>query len=501
MQSVSGLSGGYQQLINSIILSEKSPQLRMEQKKSDLKVYKGVLTDLGTKLSDLESALETFTSETSNPFEASTAASTSESASFGVSSGGDAALGSHTLQVDRLAQTDTRVSQQYDSNVSSGPGSLRQFFDDNGSQAFDIEVASPTDADANNREAISVTVDPSGSTNEEILEEIAASVNTAMANAVDDGTIESNQKAQASVVMESSGTVRLSVRSGQTGYTNRLGFTDSANNLLGAGTLDINASDTDTTTSGGQIYDVGTSATNSMLNSQFVLDGLTLYRDSNSVDDALNDVTLDLQQADGTQYTFSVDTDSESIKKDVEAFIKTFNDVQTYLKEKTKVAPENDSRGAFAGESAIRFLRYNLRNDAVGSVSGLPEDAPSTFGEVGIELNDDGKLELSDADALIEAATANPSALQDLFGGENGLATQMLQKVEGYTGAGGIVSERTESVDTQINRIDDKVADFEARLERRREQLTEQFARVQRIQQESLSQQQSIAGFFGGFGF
>ena len=47
MQSVSGLSGGYQQLINSIILSEKSPQLRMEQKKSDLKVYKGVLTDLG----------------------------------------------------------------------------------------------------------------------------------------------------------------------------------------------------------------------------------------------------------------------------------------------------------------------------------------------------------------------------------------------------------------------------------------------------------------------
>ena len=496
MQSVSGLSGGYQQLINSIILSEKSPQLRMEEKKSDLKVYKGVLTDLGSKLSGLNTELKTFTSETSNPFEASTAA-TADTSAFGVTSGSDAALGTHTLQVDRLAQTDTRVSKQ----LTSGSTDLETFFNTNGSQTFDIEVASPTDADANNRETISVTVDPSGSTNEEILEEIAASVNTAMANAVDDGTIESNQKAQASVVMESSGTVRLSVRSGQTGYTNRLGFTDSANNLLGAGTLDINASDTDTTTSGGQIYEVGGDATNSMLNSQFVLDGLTLYRDSNSVDDALNDVTLDLQQADGTQYTFSVDTDSESIKKDVEAFIKTFNDVQTYLKEKTKVDPENDSRGAFAGESAIRFLRYNLRNDAVGSVSGLPEDAPSTFGEVGIELNDDGKLELSDADTLIEAATANPSALQDLFGGENGMATQMLQNVEGYTGAGGIVSERTESVDTQINRIDDKVADFEARLERRREQLTEQFARVQRIQQESLSQQQSIAGFFGGFGF
>ena len=484
MQGVSGLSSGYQQLINSIILSEKSPQLRMEQKKSDLKVYKGVLTDLDTKLSDMESALEAFTSETSNPFEASTAA-TAEGSAFGITSGSDAALGTHTMQVDRLAQTDTRVSQQYTSTGTD--------LDSIGAQTFDITVASPTDTDPDNRETISVTVNPTGSTNEEVLEEIAASINTAMANAVDDGTLESGEKAQASVVMESSGTMRLSMRSGQTGYSNRL---ELSGGLLD--TLDITANDTTTSdNSGGQIYDVGTSATDSMLNSQFVLDGLTLYRDSNSVDDAINDVTIDLQKADSTQYSFSVETDSESIKKDVENFIKKFNDVQKYLKEKTKVDPENDSRGAFAGEGAIRGLRYNLRNDAIGTVSGLPEDAPSSFTEVGIELDNNGMLELADADKLLEAAETNPSALKDLFGGENGLATRMLQKVEGYTGAGGIVSKRKETVDSQIGRIDDKVASFEARLERRREQLTEQFARVQRIQQESLSQQQALSGFFG----
>jgi flagellar hook-associated protein 2 len=488
MQSVSGLSGGYQQLIDSIILSEKSPQLRLEQKKSDLNVYKGVLTDLDTKLSDLESALETFTSATSNPFEASTAA-TAEGSAFSVTSGSDAALGTHTLAVDRLAQTDTRVSQQYTATGTDLAAT--------GAQAFDITVASPTEDAPDNRETITVSVNPTGSTNEEVLEEIAASINTAMANAVDDGTLESSQKAQASVVMESSGTLRLSLRSGQTGYTNRL---ELSGGLLD--TLDITANDTTTDDdSGGQIYDVGTSATDSMLNSQFVLDGLTLYRDSNSVDDALDDVTLNLQQADSTQQSFSIETDSESIKKDVEGFIKKFNDVQKYLKEKTKVDPESDTRGAFAGEGAIRALRYNLRNDAVDDVTGLPDDAPATFTEVGIELTNNGTLELSDADTLLEAAETNPSALKDLFGGENGLATRMLQKVEGYTGAGGIVSERKQTVDSRIGRIDDKVARFESRLERRREQLTEQFARVQRIQQESFSQQQALAGFFGGFGF
>lgn len=487
MQAVSSLSSSYKQLIDSIILSEKSPQLRMEQKKSDLKVYKGVLTDLDSKLSGLEGALDAFTSETSNPFEASTAA-TAESTAFGVSSGGDAALGTHTLQVDRLAQTDTRVSQQYTSNDTDLAGT--------GAKTFDISVASPTDDDAANRETIAVTVNPSGSTNEEVLEEIAASINTAMANAVDDGTIESGQRAQASVVMESSGTARLSVRSGETGYTNRLEFTDTDGLLA---TLDVTAGDTTTDDgTGGQIYDVGTSATDSALNSKFLLDGLTLYRDSNSVDDALNDVTLDLQQADSTQYSFSIETDEESIKGDVQSFIDKFNDVQKYLQEKTKVDPENDSRGAFAGESAIRALRYNLRNDAVDSVSGLPDEAPSSLVEVGIELSDNGTLELADADKLLAAAEENPAALKDLFGGEDGIATRMLNKVEGYVEAGGVLAERRETVDGRIGRIDDDIADFETRLERRREQLTEQFARVERIQQQSLSQQQSIAGFFGG---
>jgi flagellar hook-associated protein 2 len=462
----------------------------MEEKKSDLKVYKGVLTDLDSKLSGLEGALDAFTSETSNPFEASTAA-TAEATAFGVASGGDAALGTHTLQVDRLAQTDTRVSAQYTSDDTDLVGT--------GSKTFDITVASPTDDDETNREAISVTVNPSGSTNEEVLEEIAASINTAMANAVDDGTIESAEGAQASVVMESSGTARLSVRSGQTGYSNRLEFTDT-DGLLG--TLDVTATDTTTDDeTGGQIYSVGSGATDSDLNSKFLLDGLTLYRDSNSVDDALNDVTLDLQQADSTQYSFSIESDSESIKEDVNNFIKKFNDVQKYLKEKTKVDAEEDTRGAFAGESAIRALRYNLRNDAVASVSGLPDDAPSSLVEVGIELEDNGTLKLTDADKLLAAAGDNPDALKDLFGGEDGIATRMLDKVEGYVEAGGVLAQRKETVDTRIRGIDDDIADFEARLERRREQLTEQFARVERIQQQSLSQQQSIAGFFGGGSF
>lgn len=483
--SGSNLSPAYQELIQQIILSEQRPKLQMEEQRSDLKVYKGVLKDLGTKLSELSTSLETFTSAVTNPFEARTA-TTGETAAFSVSAGDDATIGNHSLQVDRLAQTDTRVSQQYTASDADLVGG--------GEKTFEIEVASPTDGNPDNRETISVTVNPAGDTNEEVLQEIAAAVNTAMAEAVDDGLIEREQMAQASVVMESSGTVRLSLRSGQTGYTNRLAFND-PDGLLG--TLDITANDTTTDDgSGGQIYEVGTSATNSMLNSQFVLDGLTLHRDSNTVDDALNDVTIDLQQADGTQYNFSVETDTKSIKKDVEGFIKKFNAVQEYLTNKTKVDPENDERGAFAGESAIRALRYNLRNDAISTVDGLPDGFPDTLAEVGIELQDDGTLRLEDESKLMAAAEENPSALKDLFGGENGIATRMFEKVDGYEGPGGIISKRQETVDSRISRIDDRITRFEERLERRREQLTQQFSQVQSAQENAFYQQQSLMGFF-----
>lgn len=479
----------YEQLISQMMTIERRPQQKLKSQRSDQNIFKGVLKDFDKKLSGLDSALDTLTDTTSNPFDALTATVGEEITAFGVSAGNDAPTGTHTLKVDQLAKTDTRISKQYTKD-ETGTDSLRTFFDTNGAQTFKIKVASPTDADATNRDTIAVTVDPTGTTNEDILEEISSSINTAMAEAVDADTLESDEKAAASVISETSSSARLSLRSGKTGYSNRLQFVDSANGLLS----ELNFS---------EVYTVGTDETTSALNSKFTLDGVTLYRDSNTVEDALNDVTLDLKETSTQEETFTVTNDTSGVKKEIESFISKYNGVLKYIKDKSKVDPEKFTRGAFASETAFQQLRYNLRNEAISSVSGQPAGAPSTLADIGITTSEDGNLELSDASALEDAIADSPSAVKDLFASDDGVATNMMERLDVYLGADGILDQRKKSVDARIDRLDTRIEQFDDRLARREDQLRQQFTQLQKFQTKMQNQQSFLSSFLlsSGSGF
>lgn len=480
--SVSGSSNLYSQLIEQMIAAERAPARRLENKRSDNNVFKGVLSDFDSNLSDLRTELKNLTSAVNNPFGAVSANTPEDLTAFSVTAEDFAESGSHTLKVDQLAQTDTRVSQSYTSD-EAGTDSLRSYFDTNGAQSFSISVASPTDADPNNRVDIAVDVDPVGTTNKEILEEISGAINTAMAAAVDDGTIKSSERADVSLVNQTSDTVRLSVRSGDTGYQNRLAFTDSADGLLD--TLQVNHTDTTTDDgSGGQIYNVGTSETDSALSSKFVLDGLTLYRNSNTVDDAIKGLTISLQETTTQEKSFTVAPDEEAIKDTVDTFIEKYNGVLDYIQKKSAIDPETDTRGPFASETGFRSLRFNLRNDAAEPVSGLADGAPSRLSDIGITIEDNGKLKLSDADALTAAISENADAVQQLFSSDDGVGTRMLERVDRFIGNDGVLDQRKESIDRTNRRIDDRIDRIDRRLERRREQLQAQFAQLQSMQQQ-----------------
>ena len=482
LSSTSGVSNLYSQLIDQMISSERAPARRLENKRSEQNVFKGVLSDFDSKLSDLRSELKDLSSKVSNPFGA-VAANTSEgTTAFSVTADDFASPGSHSLDVQQLAQTDTRVSQSYTSD-EAGTDSLRSFFDTNGAQSFSISVANPTDADPDNRVDIAVNVDPVGTTNKEILEEISSAINTAMASAVDDGTLDGGNRASVSLVNQTSDTVRLSMRSGETGYKNRLEFTDSAGGLLNA--LQVTQNDTTTDDgSGGQIYAVGTSETDSALSSKFVLDGLTLYRNTNSVDDAIKGLTISLEETTTQPQNFSVAPDEKAIEDTVKSFIEKYNGVLDYVQNKSKIDPETDTRGPFASESRFRSLRFNLRTDAAQPVTGLPNDAPQRLSNIGITIENNGKLELSDTDKLTAAISENADAVQNLFSSDDGIGTRMLERVERFVGSDGVLNRRKESIDRSNRRIDDRIDRIDRRLERRREQLQAQFAQLQAMQQQ-----------------
>lgn len=482
-----GLAPKYQRLIQRTLQIESQPKIDLQEQRQQKKNKKSAVNDLDGKLSSLKNQLGTLTDTTSNPFDGRTASAEEGTTAFSVSADETASTGTHSLSVNRLASNDGRVSKTY----NSGGTGLKDFFDTNGEQTFSVEVATPTDSNPDKRTSIDVTVNSDGSTNEEVLNDIQTAIDDAFQSAVDNGTISSDERPDISVVNPTSDTARLSIRSAKTGYQGRLGFSDSADGLLSS--LEVNANQLANDSQGGELTEVGSDESSSKLTSEFVLDGLTLTRNSNTVTDALDGVTINLDEANGTESSFEVKADVEGAQKEVQSFVDKVNEVITYLKEETDLAPsEDEERGTLADDGTFRRLDQQLRTDATSPVDGQP-DALDTLADIGIEANRDGTLKISDEDALQDAIRNNQEDVKSLFNGTDGVATRLENRIDQFVGAGDLLDSRTDSLDRGIDRLDDRIDQFDERLERREEQLRERFANVQSTIRSLASQQQAIS--------
>lgn len=486
-----GLAPKYQRLIQQTLRVESQPKVDLENQRERQKNKKSVVNDLDGKLSSLQGQLGTLTDASSNPFNGRTASVEEGTTAFSVSADKTASTGSHSLSVSRLASEDARASQEY----SAGGSTLENDF--SGKQTFDLEVATPSDS-SNDRKSVRVEVsagDFSG-TNEEVLSNVQSAVDSALQSAVDNGKIASDERPTVSVINPTSNTARLSVRSAETGYDGRLAFSNTGTNdgLLSNlqvqksdGAVGENADGED----GGYITKVGGSESGSELTSEFTLDGLTLTRNSNKVDDALEGVTVNLEEK-GSESSFEVTADEEGAKSVVKDFVDKVNEVITFLKEETDLAPSEDKeRGTLADDSTFRRLERQLRTDATAPVDGQPEGL-DTLADIGIEANRDGTLKLADEEALKTAVRENEGAVKDLFASSDGVATRLEGRVDLFADSGGVIDDQTDSIDNSIDRIDDRIDQFDNRLERREEQLRDRFANVQSTIRSLANQQQAI---------
>ncbi|RMF66885.1 MAG: flagellar hook protein FliD [Calditrichaeota bacterium] len=482
------------QFIQTTLQLEARPRLALEDRKADLNRRGAVLTDLESKLSKLHSLAKSLVDPLDDPFGAKTTTS-SNTDKFTATATSSALLTNHDISIQRLAVADTRVSKQYTSTATD----LRTFFDTNGSQTFQIQVAHPTSTDSTNRVNISVTVNPTGTDNDSILDEIALAINNAMDAAVTAGTIEADEKASASVVHEQSGTSRIIFKSGQTGFTYRMGFTDSANSLLS--TLEVSNSVQTSGTSGGFVTAIGTSATDSSLNAQLQVDGLTFYRDSNTISDIIDGVTLTLKDLTTTTESLQVTADKESVKQKFEELLSAYNDVLAFLRDKTSVDSETKVRGVLAGDSTYRGLLSTLRGILTGQVSSVTSGNPETLFELGVTAASDGTLTLTDVEKLNSALTSGANKVSDLFDSANGIAVQLKTTLEEYVKVGGLLDDAQKSVDDRVENVDKRIEQFDERLARREQQLRDQFARMQQLAQLLGGQQISFTSLTGRLGF
>jgi hypothetical protein len=197
---------------------------------------------------------------------------------FTVTVGTETAVGSHDIDINRLATADTRVSQLYTATGSDFTSIATE-------QTFGISVAHPVDDDPDYIVEIPITEPPEifALTNLEVLEAVANDINIAMDDAVITGEITADEKTIASVEATETGMNRLVVTSGLTGETNALQFNDPDGFLSGT---ELNASVQSTEMTGGYI-----TAANE-LDAEIAVDGNSFTSGSNRIEGALEGASI-----------------------------------------------------------------------------------------------------------------------------------------------------------------------------------------------------------------
>lgn len=488
VSSLYGSQSQINQFVQLQLMSERQPLDLLEKKKSTLNEQKSILTKLHSKLSALKSQTERMTDIITDYFQ-SKSVNSSDPDLLTATAGSSTPIGSHSISVSRLASSDTRVSQQYVSMDSDFTGITTD-------QTFDIEVGHPTEDGPDNRVQISVTVSASAfsGTNDDVLTAIADAVNSAMQQAVSDELIDSDEVAHASVVNEETGTSRLVFRSEQSGFTYRMDFGTST--LLDS--LQINAGAQSSGTAGGYITPVGTSRDTSELNSQFILDGLTFYRDSNSVTDAIEGLTVELQDIFASPETLSVKADMDTIKEEVKDFIEAYNEAVTFLRENAQINPDTLQRGMLSDNLIYRGLLTQLRTMVFDEVEGTTSASYTRMYHIGIEADQKGLLSIKDMDKFTRAVESNTLHISDLLHSETGMGAKIRDVIDDFVNASGTISANKKNLDSEIRSLNDRIKYMNEALDRRERQLTEQFSKLQETMVKVSNQQSFFSLFAGG---
>ena len=132
--------------------------------------------------------------------------------------------------------------------------------------------------------------------------------------------------------------------------------------------------------------------------SAFTVDGISMTRSSNSVEDLFDGFTLDLKKTSGTAIRVSSEVDLSSVQTLVEGYVGTYNEVMESLKAmgaNDEVDPEND--GALIGDSTLREIMRELREMSSTAIGGY-DGGPYYLSYLGVATERDGSLSFEHLD-------------------------------------------------------------------------------------------------------
>lgn len=227
--------------------------------------------------------------------------------------------------------------------------------------------------------------------------------------------------------------------------------------------------------------------------------GATLTRSSNEIADVIGGVTLNLQST-GTS-TITVETDNDAVVEQVQEFLDEVNTAVSEIRDMV------GSGGSLENDMSIRMVQDFIRQTVLGQVSGLSGDYDSLI-SIGITTGDSfdsgtlASFEL-DEDAFREALRTDRENVEALFSNDSGtgIADLLEDYLDETTSTGGFLNQRAREsglIDQRIESYNDQIDRIEERLTMREERLRRQFTQMEQLSANFQQQGSALSGISSG---
>ena len=442
MASVStlGIGSGLKlaDILDSLTTAEKAQLAPISKQQTS---YTAKLSAYGT----LKNSLEAF--QTANTalnkadlFTATT--TTSSSSAFSATTTGGAIAGKYTISVSQLAQAQTLTTRNTQPDNKTAIASA------------DSKITIQQGGD---KKPVTVNISAADSS----LTGIRDAINKA------------NAGVSASVINVGNGEYRLSITSTETGKDNAMTLTVSGDAALQS-FMGYNGTSADA--GNGMLESV--TAQNALLK----VNNVDIENSSNTISDALEDITLNLTDTTTGNQTLTITKDTSKAETAIKTWVDAYNTLQdsfASLTKYTKVDAGTDSQdtsnGALIGDSTLRTIQTQLKSMLSNTTGGTDF---KTLSQVGITTDPmTGKLEL-DSTKLKKTLTENPTAVKDLVVGDGkktGITTTMSSNLTNWLSSKGIIQAAKDGVSKTLNsltedynntstRIDNIVAQYKAQF-------------------------------------
>ena len=362
-------------------------------------------------------------------------ASSSNSSVLSATAANTATPGTHTISITSLATTSSYYSDPAPTSSTTLTGSLQ------------ISVGGGA--------AVSVPVDSTDNTT--TLSGLASYINS-----------HSNLGVTASVVQDANG-ARLALLSNTSGVpgnltvTGSLAYTGSNNNPV---TVNFNQ---------------GVQGKNAAL----TVDGIPISSASNTVNNVISGVTLNLNSVatGGSTVNLTVSPDTTQASSAVNAFVSAYNTAIQAINAQFNVSSDGSGGGPLEADGSLREAQGSLL--AAIAYSTGNNTAFTNLASLGINLNNDGTLTV-DNGALSSALSQNPSAVQSFFQTATaGFAANLTNVLNSLVGPGnGVLTLDAQGITQSSQGLGQQISDLRASLAIKQQNLIQTYAQVNTTLQE-----------------